>query len=148
VEVVRRWWWAFADRPGGFIEELIFRVVLAFDVLTGRVPRQVERRWWNRSTETPALVDVYDWTTDRLIFSVLVWASLESSPHDADYVFRQRVYEVKDAIAKGAADKAWSTCWEVDYGLRWDHERQVWTDSEGFAYDGSKFGVGSRTGGG
>ena len=35
----------------------------------------------------------------------------------------------------GAAEMAWSTCYEVDYGLRWDHERQVWTAGDGFAYD-------------
>jgi len=108
------------------------------EVLMGRVPRRVERRWWNRATETPVLVDVYDWTDDRLIFSVLVWPSLESSAHDADYVCQQRVREVLDTIARGAADKAWSTRWELDYGLRWDHERQVWTGGDGHAYDGER----------
>jgi hypothetical protein len=73
-----RWWHgfaeSFAESVGGFIEEAAFRLVLAFGVLTGRMPRQVERRWWNRAVETPVLVDVFDWTDDRLIFSVLVWA--------------------------------------------------------------------------
>ena len=59
---------------------------------------------------------------------------------DADYVYYQRVDEVKRAIARGAADKAWSTRFETDYGLAWDAKRQVWTDSEGFAYDGLRFG--------
>ncbi len=135
MEVVTRWWLRFADAVGGFIEELIFRAVLAFDVLAGRKPRQVERRWWNRATETPVLVDVYDWTDERLIFSVLIWPSLESSPEEADHVFHQRVGEVKEAVARGAADKAWCTRFETDYGLRWDHERQVWTAGDGFAYD-------------
>jgi hypothetical protein len=33
---------------------------------------------------------------------------------------------------------AFSTRLETDYGLRWDHERQVWTTRDGFAYDGSE----------
>jgi hypothetical protein len=150
LEVVIRLWHRLADAVGAFIEEVAFRTVLAFKVLADRVPIETEKRAWIRSAETPALVDVYSWVDDRLIFSVLIWPSLETSAHDADYVYRQRVDEVKEAIAKGAADKAWSTRFETDYGLKWDHERQVWTDSSeaGFAYDGSRFGVGSRTGGG
>jgi hypothetical protein len=135
VEVIKSWWYAFADALGSFLEEAAFRVVLAFDVLVGRMPRQVERRWWNRAIETPALIDVYDWTDDRLIFSVLVWPSLESSPHDADYVYHRRIDEVKKAIAKGAAEMAWFTRFETDYGLRWDPERKVWTTRGGFAYE-------------
>ena len=134
MEVVTRWWLRFAGAVGGFMEEAAFRVVLAFDVLTGRMPRQVERRWWNMAAETPALVAVYDWATDRLSFSVLIWPSVESSPEDADYVFRQRVGEVKEDIAKGAADKAWSTRLETDYGLKWDAKRQAWTAADGYAY--------------
>jgi hypothetical protein len=128
-----------------FLEEWAFRILLALDVLAGRMPRRAERRSWNRAAETPALVDVYSWVDDRLIFSVLIWPSLESSQHDADYVFHQRVYEVKEVIAKGAADKAWSTRFETDYGLRWDASREVWADADGHAYDGSRFGAGSRS---
>jgi hypothetical protein len=144
VEVVRRWWGAFADAFIAFVEEAAFRVVLAFDVLVGRAPRQVERRWWNRSAETPALVDLYDWTTDRLIFSLLVWPSLESSPVDADRVHQERLEQVLEVIAKGAADKMWSTFWEVDYGLRWDHKRGAWVTADGHAYapPGEKVGGG------
>jgi hypothetical protein len=71
-------WQTFAWALGDFFEEAAFRLVLAFDVIVGRTPRQVERRWWNRAVETPILIDVLDWTDDRLIFSVLVWPSLES----------------------------------------------------------------------
>ena len=141
MEVVTRWWLAFAGAVGAFLEEAAFRVALAFDVLIGRMPRRVERRWWSRSAETPALLDVYDWTTDRLIFSVLIWPSLESSPEDADYVFHERVREVKEAIAKGAAEKMWSTRFEMDFGLKWDHRRECWVGTDGHHYDGSGFSV-------
>ena len=113
----------------------IMRLVLAFYVIAGRMPRQVERRRWNRSTETPVLVDVFDWTDDRRIFSVLVWPSLESSLQDADHAHHQRVEEVKKTIAKGAPEMAWFTRFETDYGLRWDPERQVWTGTDGYAFD-------------
>jgi hypothetical protein len=139
-----RWWLAFADWLGDLIEESAFRAVLAFKVLAGRVPIETEKRSWIRSSETPALIDVYDWTTDRLLFSVLVWPSLESSAYDADYAYQQRVGQVKEAIAKGAAEKAWCTRLETDWGLRWDHKRECWTDSDGHHYDGSRFGTGSR----
>jgi hypothetical protein len=33
---------------------------------------------------------------------------------------------------------AWSTRFDTDYGLRWDHTLRVWTASDGFAYDGKK----------
>jgi len=86
---------------GGFLEEAIFRLGLAFDVLRGRKPQQLERRWWNRGVEVPTLVDVYDWTTARLLFSVLVWPPLESDLTTAERDHRHRVEEVLEAIAKG-----------------------------------------------
>ena len=45
-------WLTFACAVGDFFEEAAFRLVLAFDVIRGRMPRQVERRWWNRAAET------------------------------------------------------------------------------------------------
>ena len=144
MEVVTRWWLAFANGVGDFLEEVAFRMVLAFNILAGRVPQRTDKGPWVRSVEKPALVDVYDWTTGRLLFSVLVWPSLESSPEDADYVYHQRVEEVLEAIAKGAKEKMWSTYWEVDYGLTWDHSRECWVDGDGHRYDGSRFGAGSR----
>jgi hypothetical protein len=144
VEVMARWWWRFADAVGGFIEEAAFRLVLAFDVLVGKTPQWVERRWWNRAAETPVLVDVYSWIDDRLIFSVLVWPSLESDLGNPERSHRQRVEEVLEAIAKGTGQKMWSTRWEVSE-LAWDHRRECWVDGDGHAYDGSKFGAGSRS---
>jgi hypothetical protein len=149
VEVVwRLWreriapvWHAFACAIGDFLDEAAFRVVLAFDVILGRLPLEVEKRYWNRSLETPVLIDVFDWTSERRIFIVLVWPSLESSVEDATSDHRERVRTVKGAIGKGAAEMAWSTRFETDYGLKWDHERQVWAARDGFAYDGSEAGT-------
>jgi hypothetical protein len=131
-------WLVLADVVGGFIEELIFRLVLAFNVLTGRVPVKAERRWWNRSLETPVLIDVYDWTNERLVFSVLVWPPLESSLEDAPHDHRERVGAILEAIAGGAADRAWSVRWEIDGNLWWDPGREVWVGTDGFAYDGAR----------
>jgi hypothetical protein len=44
---------------------------------------------------------------------------------------------IKEVIAKGASEMMWSTRYEVNYGLTWDHERQVWTATDGFAFDGT-----------
>ena len=131
-----RWWRTFATALGDFFEEAIFRLALAFNILVGRMPQRAEKRSWIRSVDVPVLVDVFDWTTDRLLFSVLVWPPLESPTRlEAAYDHHQRVDAILDAIAKGAKEKMWCTRWEVDYGLRWDHRRQVWIAADGFAYD-------------
>jgi len=130
-----RWWLAFADAVGGFIEESAFRVSLATRVLLGKSPKPVEKRWWNRSAEVPVLVDVHDWTNDRHIFSILVWPALEVAPlREASYAQRERAKLVRQVIAKGASEMMWSTRFEVDYGLRWDPSREVWVATDGFAY--------------
>jgi hypothetical protein len=156
VEVAKNFWrervvplWvAFANALCAFVEEAAFRTGLAFDVMVGKLPRKAERRFWNRSTETPVLADVYDWTDDRLIFSVLVWPSLDPNHRfalEAERAHRQRVEEVLAAIAKGAKEKMWSTRWEVDWGLEWDHERGAWVSPDGHAYDGERLTTYSRT---
>ena len=138
-----RWWYAFANAVGAFLEEAAFRVSLAWAVLRGRAPRPVEKRWWNRAVERPVLIDVYDWTDERHIFSVLVWPALEVPPEKAHRVQQQRAKEVIRVLHAGAAELAWSTQYVVDYGLEWDHERQVWSAEDGFAFDGAPFaGVG------
>jgi hypothetical protein len=131
-----RWWYAFANAVGGFIEEAAFRLVLAWAVLRGKAPKPIEKRWWNRATETPVLIDVYDWTNDRHIFSVLVWPALEVPPSEQtpDKALRERAEQVMRALHAGAAEMAWSTRYEVDYGLRWNPDRQVWVATDGFAY--------------
>jgi|SRR5215211_7419028 len=145
MEVVTRWWLAFADAVGGFSEELIFRVVLAFDVIVGRVPQKVDKRFWNRAAEAPVLIDTWDWTTERLLFSMLVWPPLESELRTAEADHRQRVEKVLEVIARGASEKLWSTYWEVSE-LAWDHKREVWVDGDGHHYDGARFHDYSRSG--
>jgi hypothetical protein len=129
-----RWWHAFANAVGTFIEEAALRVVLAWAVLRGKSPKPVEKRWWNRAIETPVLVEVYDWTDERLIFSVLVWPPLEAEPTEAYTHREKRLEEVLRVLHAGAAELVWSTRYEVDYGLQWDAERQVWAATDGFAY--------------
>jgi hypothetical protein len=143
-----RYWYAFANAVGGFIEEAAERLSLAWAVLRGASPKPLEKRWWNRATETPVLVDVYDWTDDRLIFSVLVWPSLEAPPEIAAHAQEARAKQVMRVLHAGAAEMAWSTRYEVDYGLRWDAEREVWAATDGFAYDGEWVFDYSREGGG
>jgi hypothetical protein len=138
VRARKGWWLRFADAVGAFLDEAAFRVVLAFRVIAGRLPDEVERREWNRSVEAPILVDVLDWTNDRSICSVLVWPPLESPLEDALRDHRLRASQVKAVIAEGAAEMAYSTRFETDHGLRWDHDREVWTDDSGFAYDGRR----------
>jgi len=139
VEVIVRWWRRLADAVGGFIEEAAERVSLAWAVLRGKSPKPLQRRWWNRATETPVLLDVHDWTNERLIFSVLAWPALEVAPDRAAYAQQERVKQVIRVLHEGAAEMAWSTRYEVDYGLRCDHERQVWAGEDGFVYDGAGF---------
>jgi hypothetical protein len=99
--------------------------------------REVEKRYWNRSGERPVLIDVFDWTTDRRICSVLVWPPLESDIHTAYSDHDARVEQVKQVIAKGASEMAFSTKLEIDY-LTWDPDREVWTTTDGFAIDGRR----------
>jgi hypothetical protein len=123
-----------ADWLGDLIEEAAFRVALASKVLLGRVPLRTERRSWSRVVEGPVLIDLYDWTSERRIFSVLVWPPLEVELPEAYDAHAERVEEVIQVISRGAAEKRWSTHWRVDDGLRWDSGRQVWVASDGFAY--------------
>ncbi len=120
------------------MEEAGFRASLAYAVLLGHVPLQTEKRPWLRSRECPVLVDVCDWTTDRRIFSLMVWPPLESDAHNASYDHLERVDQVKRAFGDVCVELAWSTRFETDWGLRWDRRRECWVDSSGFHYDGSR----------
>jgi hypothetical protein len=146
VEVAARLWQRFAFWFGDLLEEAAFRVVLAVKVLFGRVPLRTEKRSWSKVIEAPVLVDCYDWTNDRRIFSVLVWPPLEAEPSEAYEAHEERVEEVISAISRGAADKAWCSRWEVDRGLRWDHAREVWVSEDGFSFDGSSAWGAARVG--
>ena len=142
MEVAARLWHRFANWLGVFIEGAAFRVILAFKVLSGRVPLRTEKRSWSKVVEAPVLVDVFDWTNDRHIFSVLVWPLLEAEAPEAYSLHEERVEEVIAAISRGAADRAWCTRWEIDDSLRWDHKRQAWVAKDGFAYESSSEGGG------
>ena len=144
MEVIARAWYAFANAVGSFIEEAIFRTSLAWAVLRGKSPKPAERRPWDRAREAPILIEVYAWTDDRHIFSVLVWPSLEVPSERATHTQRARARQVIRVINGGAAEMAWSTRYEVTYGLEWDHTRQVWTPEVDLAYDGSRVATGSR----
>ena len=134
MEVMTRWWLTFATVAGDFLEELIFRTSLAWAVLRGTSPRPIEKRWWNRATETPILVSVFDWTDERRIFSCLVWPCLEAPAERAARAQEERVKQVMRILHAGAAEMAWSTRYELDYDLKWDPDREVWTGSDGFVY--------------
>jgi hypothetical protein len=60
---------------------------------------------------------------------------IERTTEDGRISASTEALEVLEAISRGAADRLWSVRYEVDGGLRWDHERQVWTDAKGFAYE-------------
>jgi hypothetical protein len=138
---VRKWlstmlsiWHRLLYALGAFLEEARFRVGLAASVLLGRMPAPVEMRWWNRAIETPSLVEVHDWINERKMFSVLVWPSLQVPEEEAGEAHAERLQMVKDTIARGAAEQAWSLMFYVDDSLSWDHERKVWVGHDGFAY--------------
>jgi hypothetical protein len=128
-----RWWYAFADGVGGAIEEAAFRVSLATRVLLGKAPKPVEKRVWDKDLDTPTLVEAYDWTTDRLLFSTLVWPSLEVPGIEASQAQEERVEQVKEVVMRGALEKAWATKLEVTYGMAWDSRRQEWRYRDGAA---------------
>jgi hypothetical protein len=154
VEVGKRLWYerilpawhAFANGVGACIEEGAARIALAWAVLRGKSPKPIERRWWNRSAECPVLIDVYDWTDERLLYSVLIWPSLEVPPEKAAYAQQERAKQVMRVLHAGAAEMAWSTCYVVDFGLKWNSDRRVWTAEDGFAYDGERLYDYSRQG--
>jgi hypothetical protein len=129
-------WHAFADAFGAFLDEVAFRCSLAYNVILGRVPMESEKRYWNRSIETPVLVTVYDWTDRRRIFSILVWPCLDTEAEEALQEQALRVETVKQVIARGAKEMNWSMLIEADYGLQWDHRTRVWRASDGYAHDG------------
>ena len=153
MEVARRIWReraapvlaALVGAVVAFAAEAAFRAELAFDVLAGRVPKVAPRRWWNRNAEPPTLIDVHDWTNERLIFSVLVWPPLEEPTATKARDHHDRVHQVIRVLHEGATEMAWSTRYDVE-DLTWDAKREVWVGSDGFAYDGERLFEYSRGG--
>jgi hypothetical protein len=137
LEVANRIWRSVAEKVGAFLDEAAFRLELAFDILRGKVPRETEKRFWNRNAEVPVAVDILDGINTRRIATILIWPPLESAEEDALYDHMLRVDEIKRVIAKGCTEMAWQTLLEVDYGLVFDAERACWVASDGFVYDAS-----------
>jgi hypothetical protein len=135
MEMIRGWWYSFANAVGAFLDEAKFRTLLCLNVALGRIPTETKHRRWNPEMERPAVLHVRDWVTGRHILSVVVWPPLESKSHDAFFAMDRRVEQAKAVIAEGCASMAWSTAFEVEYGLTWDPARKVWTDSSGFSYE-------------
>ena len=76
MKVAKRLWISFANAVGASLDEALYRIVLAFRVLFGLVPIEIEKRRWTKSIETPALLDVADWTNGRLIYGARFEAGL------------------------------------------------------------------------
>ena len=128
---------------GDVLDECAIRLELAFDVLAVMLPRQRPLRFWNRSLEPPVLIDASDWTSERLLFSVLVWPALESDDPRAQH---ERARQVLEVLHAGATEMAWSSRYDTEDGLTWAADREVWVGSDGFAFDGSRLYEYSRAG--
>ena len=142
-----RWWHACANAVANFLDEVAFRVGLACRVIVGAVPVEVEKRPWVRSVNKPVLVDGCDWTTNRVLFSIVVYPPVdELDLSKAEAAHYRRVNQIKEIVARGAGDLRFSLYLETEWDMEWDYERVVWIDRDGYAYDASRFGVGTRSG--
>jgi hypothetical protein len=142
TEALKRLWTGAVDWLGALLEEVAFRLEVAFKVLVGRVPLERAQHKWLRHQRTPVEVTVYDWSTNRLLFSVIIWPPLEREGYEYLEDFEERIQDIKQVIATGVGERGWSTLLRTNYGLEWDHRREVWTDGQGHHIDGSKFGPG------
>jgi hypothetical protein len=133
-------WRTFAEALGNFLDEAAFRALICWRVITGRLPQRIEHRVWDPAREGPTLINVYDWTTYSLIFTVLVWPPQDVSAAQADtlekaYRFQQmRTEEVMATITKGAGGMSWSLLYEREEGLQWDRRREAGVTRDGHAY--------------
>jgi hypothetical protein len=141
-----RFWHVFANALASFFDEVAFRLALACRVIVGAVPVEVEKRRWVRSVNKPVLIDGHDWTTGRLLFSILVYPAIdELDLSAAEAAHYQRVEQIKQIVARGAGDLRLSLYLETEWDLRWDNGREVWIDGGDYAYDASRFGIGTRS---
>lgn len=139
LESLRRRRLALKQAIKEFTDELVFRARLCWRVASGRLPIEAERRPWDVRADRPVLIDVYDWTNNELVFSVLVWPPLDKDLRNqiaARRALDLRVAHVKDTVLRGAASRKWSMFIETDYGLEWNTARRAWVDSDGHAYEG------------
>ena len=129
---------AFAEWLAAFAGEATFRIRLAWRVLSGQLPQTIEHRSWDRFKEAPIVINVFDWSTYTLLFSVLVWPPLDveaNTPAQAEAYLRARAEAVMRSITKGAAEKRWSILYEVEERLQWDRRRKVWVTVDGHAVE-------------
>ena len=144
--ILGRFWHAFVNALANFFDAAAFRTVLACRVIVGAVPVEVGKRRWVRSVDKPVLVDGHDWTTGRLLFSILVYPAIdELDLSKAEAAHYQRVEQIKQIVAQGAGDLRLSLYLETEWDLRWDNRREVWIDGDDYAYDASRFGIGTRS---
>jgi hypothetical protein len=121
-----------------------FRALICWRVITGQLPQRIEHRAWDRQREAPIVVNIYDWTTYTLLFSVIVWPPLDVSEAQADtlekaeYFQQHRVQDVMACISKGAGAMGWSLLYETEERLKWDPSRGVWVMQDGYAIDGAQ----------
>jgi hypothetical protein len=107
-------------------------------VLRGHLPRTIEHRSWKPEREAPIVVNVYDWTTYTLLFSVMIWPPVDvtaNTPEKAENYKLQRAEGVMAAITRGAAGMSWSLLYETEERLSWDKRRAVWVTHDGVAYE-------------
>jgi hypothetical protein len=130
-------WLAFSEVLGNFLDAAQFRIVLAWKVLRGQLPQSTWHRHWKRQQEAPIVVNVFDWTSATLLFSVLVWPVLDAqadTPEQAEYLKNYRAEGVMQAITRGAGKMSWSMFYEVEERLQWDKRREAWVTQDGHAF--------------
>jgi hypothetical protein len=122
-------WRAFAEWLGQALDEAAFRMLLCWRVLTGQLPQRIEHRSWKPERESPVIINVYDWVSYTLIFSILVWPPADVAAETlekAQYYKLLRAEDVMAAITRGAGQMKWSLLYEREEGLQWDRRRAVW----------------------
>jgi hypothetical protein len=80
-------------------------------VLTGRLPQTIEHRSWDPTKEAPLIINVRDWTTNTLLFSILVWPPTDVAAQTLEKAQNyklQRSEDVMHTISEGAARMGWS----------------------------------------
>ena len=66
---------------------------------------EAERRFWNRGAECLILVDVKDWTDERLIFTCVVWPVLQAEDPNVFRSLDERVEEDKRERIQAVIDR-------------------------------------------
>jgi len=143
-------WLTFADWLGAFLDEAAFRTLICWRVLSGQLPQGIAHRSWKPEREAPVVVNVYDWTTYTLLFSVLIWPPVDVAANTlekAEFYKGQRAEDVMAAITRGAGQMKWSLLYEREERLQWDRRRAVWVTQDGHAFDYPAESLGGGGGG-